>query len=270
MEPASVTLRDGRPDDAAAIVALVRAGFSAELVEAFIYGCHGIERYVRGLIDERARGVDTWYAVAEAAGRVVGCIEMRELADRLCLNYVAVDEAFRAAHLGSQLLELAVCRGRPEQRFLTLDVLEQNVVARRWYTGLGMADESSTTWYTCAIDARRGEAEGAAPARVIGLPQARIVQRELGFSLFHVACGATTHAVGMLGDRWFRVTSTDALTDATLAAALHRLDPRRELLALIPADAVPPPGARRLAATLRLTAPLGDVVMRLARSSERP
>lgn len=265
MAPSDVQLREARPEDAARIVDLVRGGFNAELVQAFIYGCHGIEGYVRSLIEDRGRGVDTWYVVAESAGSVVGCIEMRDLAGRLCLNYVAVDAALRSARLGSQLLRHAIAGHAPEDA-LVLDVLEHNEVARRWYAALGMTQEGSTEWLTAPLPGDPGSAHAA---RLSGFPQARLLQAQLGFSLFQVACGGRRYDVGMLGQRWFRVTSSEALADEALGSALRRIDANRQLLALLPGGSAVPAGAHRLTGTRRLVAPLSEVAERLQRRAER-
>jgi ribosomal protein S18 acetylase RimI-like enzyme len=264
--PDSVLIRRARPDDAARIVYLVRSGFSAELVEAFIYGCHGIERYVRSLIEDRTIGVDTHYEVAESSSGVVGCIEMRELKDGLCLNYVAVDAGFRSARLGSRLLRHAI-QTHGHERTLVLDVLEHNHVARKWYAALGMEQEGSTEWFAAPLPSTAG----ASPAALVtGLPQARLLQEQLGFSLFQVACDGRRYEVGMLGARWFRVTTAEALRDPALGAVLRRVDDTRELLALLPGGNASPPAARRLTRTLRLSATLATVSARLAREDRAP
>lgn len=255
-------LRDARPGDAGAVVALVRAGFDAELVRAFVYGCHGVERYVREQISARDAGADTVYSVAESdEGRVVGCVEMRVLSDRLYLNYISVADGFRAARLGTRLLDYAIRRDlREGHRLLALDVLEHNAPARRWYDGLGMAHEASTIWYARPL----GDGAHEGPAGLVsGLPQARVLQRELGFSQVRVTVGDRGYDVGMLGDAWFRTTSAEAMGDPRLLAALRRVDPARELLALVPEGAPAHPAARRITATHRLSAPIDGVCARL-------
>ncbi len=92
----SVELRPARPDDAAGIVAAIQSGFEPRLLEAFIYGCHGIEQYVRHLIEASAFGGDTDYTVAQVDGELAGCIELRLLPKALFLNYVALFPAFRS------------------------------------------------------------------------------------------------------------------------------------------------------------------------------
>jgi hypothetical protein len=64
--------------------------------------------------------------------------------------------------------------------------------------------------------------------------------------------------VGLLGSRWFRITSADAISDPALRTALRRLDPDREILAILPDD-VDLRSFRRFASTHRMTVSLGEL-----------
>ncbi len=248
------------------MVELVRKGFEPSLLEAFIYGCSGAARYVAAQIEAHEKGGDTGYFVAELGGTVCGMIEMRSLLDRLFLNYVAVDPSVRQARLGSQLLGHAIeVLARPGQTSLSLDVLEDNVAAARWYEGLGLTEDARTRWHVRSL----GAEDPTDYAALAGLPQAALCQRNLGFSMFTATTGRGSYTVGMLGERWFRVTVRAALDDAALLAALRRLDARRDLLALLP-DGIEVRGARPLALTRRLTGELASVRAKLRAKDSRP
>ncbi|MBS1122387.1 MAG: Acetyltransferase family, partial [Deltaproteobacteria bacterium] len=171
-----MTIRAAEPGDAAAIVAIIRAPFDPAVIETFIYGCSGIDRYIAATIEARDTTPDTRFFVAGEP--VSGAIEMRILPDCLFLNYIAVDGSARGQHVGTRLLRHAIDQlAHPTHARLSLDVLDSNHGARDWYAKLGMERVSRASWYTGALP--HGS---SSPATIGGLPQARVCQREFGFS----------------------------------------------------------------------------------------
>ncbi len=254
-----------RHDDAGEIVALIRGGFAPDRVAMFIYGCGGIQRFIEDQIDAAELGVDTQFLVLEQEERLVACIEMRVLFDRLFLSYVAVDPSVRKQRCGSRLLAAAIDRlGRPEHRELSLDVFEDNSAARAWYDGLGMHDVSVTNWYDLPLPHDR---TASSMTILGGLAQARLSHREYGFGQFSVTSSTgSTHPIGLLGEHVFRISAREPLEDRHTLACLTRLDPRRRILALLPANEQlgnTAPFAR----TRRKTSSLADVRERLAELS---
>jgi GNAT superfamily N-acetyltransferase len=258
-----IAIRAALPDDAAGIVTVIRGGFAPSLLDLFIYGCPGIDRYVREQICAEAGGCDTTYDVAVRHGGIIGTIEMRALPDRLFLNYVAVAPDVRSSRLGTRLLCAAFERvARPAHRLMALDVHEDNAVALRWYDALGFVTRTTTEWFVLPLPA----AASAAPGRVTGAPQAAVCHAAFGFSRITVSTPTGSHDVGMLGGRWFRITSRAALDNASLVAALRAVDPARRVLALLPTGTLTTRAfreARRVTATRRLTCDIDVLRARL-------
>jgi ribosomal protein S18 acetylase RimI-like enzyme len=254
-----VVIRVARTRDAACIVELVRGGFDERLIGAFIYGCRGIARYVEQQILD-AEHSDTRYFVAERDHSIVAAIEMRMLGDALFLNYIAVAPDARRDGLGSRVLGEAIAAVRtPAHERLMLDVLDTNRAAIAWYDALGLATESMTCWYEMPLELVSGDGEVV----VTGLSQARVVHRELGFSQITLVGEDYNATVGMLGDRWFRVTNAAVLMDAAMLRRLRALDPNRCVLALLPDDAAVPSACQVIARTQRRSGSVADVVARL-------
>jgi ribosomal protein S18 acetylase RimI-like enzyme len=264
MSATSVRIRPAVPDDAAGIVDAIRGGFAPRLLDLSVYGCSGIERYVREQIRAEAAACDTTFDVAVADERVVGTIEMRALLDQLFLNYVAVTPEARSGRLGSRLLRAAIDRTvRPAHRLMALDVDEDNALALRWYDGLGFVAASTTEGFVLSLPA----AARATPGGVTGAPQASVCHAAFGFSRLTVTTPNGSYDVGQLGTQWFRVTSRAALDDAELVAALRAVDPTRRVLALLPAGALAAGelgDAERVTATRRLTCEIDSLRNRLA------
>ncbi|HYU60210.1 MAG TPA: GNAT family N-acetyltransferase [Solirubrobacterales bacterium] len=258
-----IELRAAAAGDAAAIVELVRASFDPAVLELSIYGCDGIESYVRALIEVEPRGADTTFSVAATGDRPIAIAELRQLPDSLFLNYIAVAPEVRRQGVGTALLAAALGRARRHgQRTLALDVMEGNDPARAWYRGLGLREGPATDWWTLAPPG--ADTYPAAP--VSGWAQAAACQRAFGFAEVGVQATRGSYRIGLLGRDWFRVTDPAALDDAALGATLRVLDPARSLLALVPRGALPErlaAGAERRATMLRLSGELDELTRRL-------
>lgn len=248
------------PPAAAGIVETIREGFEPALLQLFIYGCQGVERFVAQQIAVQEQGGDTHYTVARDAHRVLGCVELRRIQEGLFLNYVAIRRDCRAQGLAARLLHRAIeLAGQPTCQTLTLDVLEGNQLARDWYARLGFRERSWTAWFRLPLGL-----DTPAPVSIQGFAQAQACQQVYGFSRFQVASAGRAHDVGRLGTEWFRLTSRDALRAPGLRAALRGLDPERQILLLdergdVPAEAIAQPVAR----TRRLSLDLASLVQRL-------
>ncbi len=254
-------IRPARVEDAGEIVDAIRDGFDASMLDLFIYGCAGIARFVGEQIAIRQAGCDTAYTVACGGERVVGCVEMRRHRDELFLNYISVLSDFRSRDLGKRLLAASIAGSRERGHLrMSLDVLDGNVRARRWYESLGFEYGGSAAWWDIAPP----ESAAGASCMVCGYPQALASHRELGFSMFRIATGAGDYAIGRLGERWFRIVGPEALADPSVPPALHRLDPSRRILALLPEGSDPPvPRGRLLAVTRRMSADMEALTGRL-------
>ena len=78
-----ITIRPGQPDEAGNIVELIQSSFIPELFSTMIYGCSGMQQYLRDQMSLPASLSDTLYVVAVLDNNVVGYLEMRWLSDAL-------------------------------------------------------------------------------------------------------------------------------------------------------------------------------------------
>ncbi len=85
-----IGIRSAIIEDAAGIVDVVRSGIDPRLIGATIYGCEGVEHYIRHQIAARELGADTVYTVACEKERVVGCVELRLKPREIFLNYISL------------------------------------------------------------------------------------------------------------------------------------------------------------------------------------
>ncbi|HEX8674256.1 MAG TPA: GNAT family N-acetyltransferase [Longimicrobium sp.] len=260
----SVRVRPATADDAGAMVAVIREGFAPELLDAMIYGCAGMERFIRDELELPPDLCDRTYTVAERDGRVLGCVELRRLPGTLILNYIAVGAEMRSSGVARQLLlEAIVQAGGERYGSMVLDVFTDNEVARGWYQRLGFAAGDHAGWWSVPM---LHAAPGAPHAVVNGFPQAQASQLRFGFSQLDVATPDGSYAVGRMGAKWFRLSQAAALRDDALLATLRLLDPARGLLLILPEGQLPAdaaPGAVRLTESVRMSIGIPELLGRL-------
>ena len=266
------TILPALPEHAAGIVAAIQSGFAPDILGATIYGCSGITNYVRHQTVLPAALADTRYVVALDASApapatscsqlVAGCVELRLFPNALCLNYISILPECRASGLGRKLLYAAIDAARCDaHERLILDVFTHNTTANRWYERLGFEDQYFSEWWEIELGCH-----AILPGRVSGFAQACVCQREFGFSQFCVTTHDDSYSIGRIGERWFRVTQTDALHDLALLATLAILDPNRRILAILREGSLPDaakPMAKPLVRLARKTIDLQALIANL-------
>lgn len=256
-------VRAARPDDAERVVEVQRAGFDAAVIDATIYGCHGVARYVADRSGDAASHEATTFTVAERGGEIIGAAEMRLGADGLFLNYVALTREARGQGIGRALLLGAIERSTAVGLSrLGLDVFEDNAAARAWYERLGLQSIASREMWALPLP----EPSGGTSSPIDWTPEAESWQRRYGFSSCAVETRTGVITVGRLGTAWFRLTDVAAVADRQLLERLAADAPPRRLLAILGAGLLSDElrhGARRLATTIRMDGPLQPVLERL-------
>jgi len=258
----AVAIRSARPEHASAIVSLVRSGFAPDVLAYTIYGCEGVASYIHEELSAAAGLSARQFMVAVAAESVVGVVDAT-LSSRVHLNYITVHPAQQRSGLGTRMMtELAAfAYGRWHRECIALDVLDTNPGVLRWYESLGFSIESTTHWWTGVLPTTAKPVKTR--ACVAGLPFALRSLDRFGFASVQIATDQGEHTVGLLGDRLFRIKSTD-LQDPDLTYTLGRLDRSRQLLVVAEDDLVPDVVWPRRVQTLRRMSALSESVLRLA------
>jgi ribosomal protein S18 acetylase RimI-like enzyme len=250
-------------DEAEAVVDILRSGFSHDELDVTVLGCSGIVLYVRRQIKTAAIGGDSRYWLAiDDADRLLGCLQLRVLNHSLFLNYICIMSGSRSSGLGSRLLLHALERERTRQSTLLLDVREGNDKAWSWYERLGSQSVSSSEYWEVALP----QVEPNRESSLTDFPQALACQQAYGFSEFTVETPDGRHAVGLLGERWFRLTDFRMLSDSGLLGALRQIDPSRSVLAVVPEGSLPcrlTRSSRLIQRTTRMSLELDSVLSRL-------
>lgn len=236
--------RFAEPRDAARIAELFSSSFHPDQAQLLIYGCKGAAEYVRMQIAAAIPNAESAYFVAHAPDGLIAAAELRRRPGGLLLGYIAVDPCHRGRRAGAALFAAAGGMSGVNSGRIGLDVFHDNLRARDWYTRLGFVPTAAAEFVE--LQPPREADDGS--AYVAGLPQADLCQERFGFSRFDLITRQATVSVGRMGDDWFRLTDPDAAGSPVVFRALRRLDPRRRIFGVLPADSAPPAQVLRLLA----------------------
>jgi len=247
--------------DSNQIVDLIRNSFDKDILSALLYGCKGISSYIKEQILVPNNLSDTKYFVAEDAGSISGCIELRLMKDAIFLNYICTSQQKREKGLGNKMLYHAIehVKTRAHSK-MSLDVFINNSVARQWYENLGFSEEYRIDWWKIPVVVK-----GNDPGYVSGYPQASKCYNEWGFSSFTTMTQSSSYSVGCLGPSWFRITDPALLDDQSAMACLKTLDPDRMILGLFRDDSrfVVPDNAMKFCTSARMSVALDELLQTL-------
>lgn len=254
-----------RPEDSDAIVGILQAGFPNDLLPYTIFGCAGINAYIRDTIKNQNFGESSLYYVCIDKGEPSGFAELRRTFTTLFLNHIYVLPAARSIGMGRRLLTYGLIQTRSlNQDHLELDVFTDNRRAALWYESLGLKTSYEQSWLKLSISslAERRDRNWISS----GLSQADRLQDCYGFSQFSLQTQAATYGIGRLGESLFRSTDLSILKDSAALGALQYLDPARDLLCIGHGIALPDEltaGARKLAESRRMAGSIETVLERL-------
>jgi len=231
MNHGPVLIRLAKEEDAGSIVNLIQSSFDSGLINAMIYGCSGITKYVRKQILTPERLSDTKYLVVEGEFGIVACSEIKLASNSVFLNYICTHENRRGEGLGKLLLKEAVNEGlKYEKTRMELDVFNHNALVKEWYEKLGFALQYQTNWWKIPL-----KHDNLYPIALIsGFPQAYTCKEEYGFSIFNAVSKKSNYSIGYLGDDWFRISQPEILDEIDVMNSLYLLDSTRSILGLFP------------------------------------
>jgi GNAT superfamily N-acetyltransferase len=217
-----IAIELAKPGDGMGIDALVRECFTPKQRELFIYGCSGAIDYVEDGIAYQERGGDSAFIVARGT-RILGFVEVRRLADAVCLNYMATSGDARGQGIYRRLMAAAVELGQREGVADAVhDVFVGNTI-KQFHERIGYRVTKHLVWRSAVVPDRP-----PGWAVLVGAPQGDAVHRRFGFSQIQVVTRRGRYDVGRLGASWYRRGSPEVLAE------------RRRLLVIAPSACVLP------------------------------
>ena len=224
-----IKIRYAEQRDVRRIIEIVNQGFDNVLLDAMIYGCKGIDKYLSYQFKLPQSLSDKVYIVAENSDGVIGFVEFRIYPDMLFLNYIGIEKRARKNGLASYLLSQSelIIRKKCHEK-MQLDVFFDNQVSKNWYEKIGFTSIASSNWLSVSFKAE----SRLNNSKVSGFPQAILCNKEFGFSEFTLNTPIDTYNIGLLGDKWFRVTQSQIFHDSDALSGLKKLSGTRKILVL--------------------------------------
>jgi len=219
--------RKANIDDADAIAGLVKEAFADYHVEKMIYGCHGIVQYLKDQlsIDDDLSDAATFVAVLGSEICAVAQFKRMQKNKTLYLNYICAAKRLRRKKMGSRLLGFSLENESYDYDRVALDVFESNVNAKSWYDNLGFSLNEEKNWAVITPDKKDCDS-----GCLTDLPQSKTCYQKYGFSQLSVLTKSNTYTVGILGDKYYRLSNGDILEDSAAIQALKRFDSKRKFL----------------------------------------
>ncbi len=253
-------IRPALPDDSTTIAAVVRAASSPFMRETTVLGGLGLDRFLR---DQMTAESANRFLVAEVEGHVVGMSAWRYEGEYLFLNHLFVHPSAQGRRVGTLLWARGMAvMARAGIHRLSVDVYEDNVRAEAWYRSLALEPVATRLLMAVPLTEVRDERSEWTSTY---LGEADEAYGRYGFSQFTLTTQRAAYTIGRLGQSYFRCTAA-LMEDAVALAALHRLDPHRRVLCIDGSEwwqKASERGATPLGRTIRLRAPLEQVVARL-------
>lgn len=240
-------LRSAAPGDGPAIISVFREAMPEAVVAVNVLGTTKAAAFVdHSIAASETGGSDLYWVAQDATDRVVGFAQLRLGRSTTFVNNLHVAVEHQGRGIGDRLMRLMT--GALTSDEVAADVFASSEVSRRMFERAGF--EAVGTYYW-----RMLESASADPGwfTVHDLPQADAAHQAFGLSVFRIETSASTHSVGRIGSRLYRLVG-EAASDPYLPAVLHRLEPNRSILAIVPAEGDAPPGepylvSRRFAAS---------------------
>jgi ribosomal protein S18 acetylase RimI-like enzyme len=219
--------RRANVSDAKAVADLIKESFSDYHVQKMIYGCNGIVKYLEDqlLISNEVNDASTF--VAELNDDICAVAQFkRDPKNKIFyLNYICTKKLFRRQKLGPRLIKYSLDNESFAFDYVVLDVFDNNTPAINWYIGLGFNKNEEKLW-TLVDPADHEEGCGY----LSGLPQSNICYREYGFSQLSLTTSTGTYSIGLLGEKYYRLSSASVFKDSAAIALLKKFDNGREFL----------------------------------------
>jgi len=248
-------------DDAENISRLINVSFIPEQRSLCLYGCPGSENYIKDLIAIQDRGGDSLFLIAVGGEELLGFVEIRRLADSICLNYMATAEAARGLGVYKRLMKDALLLGKEESYQKAFhDVFFGNTI-RDFHERIGYKVTKTFLWRATDLPS------GMLPPRIVltNLPQADVIHSRYGFSQFGLTLDTGSFTVGRLNTMWFRATAPTIVNNRDALHVLKHLEPSRSLLSICEQEAVLPTDLnfRQVLGSFRLEGEIDQILTQL-------
>jgi N-acetylglutamate synthase-like GNAT family acetyltransferase len=224
MKKEEINMRFACKKDIDAIVFLMREGFSY-IIDKTIYGCYGIENYI---VDNLSNPVNA-YIVVEYQGKISGVVEYRILNDVIFLNYIVLGVELKGKGFASQIFESSLNILSSKRNKIILDVFTNNYSAIGWYEKIGFNRLYFSTWNEVLIEI---SCLDKSKYKLINKKNSEDKFQRYGFTTFEFQNCNRSYSVGLLGEKWIRITDNSILYDSKAMSSVINEFPNKSIFSI--------------------------------------
>jgi ribosomal protein S18 acetylase RimI-like enzyme len=255
------TLRLARPEDSLAIYELKKQAFGDSYLLYTIYQAPQSVRYLEKLIAQETPQVAHYFYIVEINDRIVGYYHAVSREDDSFLNYIVVAQSFQHLGLGRVLLNHYEHKSREKgYSLMSLDVFEDNLVARKWYTRQGYRQASFSFHFRVRVSPPVHEGLEL-QYDDISLQKALEAEQQWGFSKIDCTCGSGQLTLGFIAGTSCKLINYAGISLATAVQSIARHFHSTRKILIISGASEAPDSMNVISAhkSLRLVKPLKTV-----------
>lgn len=233
------TIRRARRSDCRSIYRMKQDAFQSYLLYS-VYQTHASMRYLRELLTQSADDSANHFYLLECNGIPMGYYHAVASAERLHLNYIAVDHDVRGQGIGDELLRHYESLGRVlKLERLTVDVYESNPTALEWYLSKGYARIGEKYQLRLAIPKKAKIGLELLSFSSEDWERARKREAYWGFSRLECKFGSASITVGLIGGNTCRLMSYSNIERESAACLVCQTFAGRREVLIMDADTRP-------------------------------
>lgn len=172
--------------------------------------------------------------MAEVNNKVIGMAEFIRNGDYIFLNHIYVTSSMRGMNVGSRLFMEGLLMARNiGQKNIFLDVFKDNIRALNWYNSLGFEIVQEMSW---VIFNYIGNDKPLNNGGYILKEYSKALRLYsiYGFSEFVLQTKKGEYRIGLLGEKYYRITEKNLIFDCEALNVLNVINPNRKFLGIFP------------------------------------
>lgn len=234
-------IRVAKIDDVPTMFNIMRESLAEEFLKFTIYQASQSIHHLSKIVSEPTGNSGTSAFVVCAGEQVKGFATIRTCGSDLHLNYIAVATSAQGQGLGKKLLQHYEDLGIAKRKSrLTLDVFDNNILARDWYLSNSFEVEDSGYYSLLPMEQPLSPNQYLPELNDDDLVQAYLEENKQGLSSIECVCGPGTITIGFIAGKLCNLRGyTNITQNEAIGAIINRFRNGREALLVTSGPAMP-------------------------------
>lgn len=224
------SIRNARVQDCDDIADIIKNSFPNHIIEKTIYCSKKITNFLNSrVVDETDNSLKMM--IYEVDNKIVGYIEFKIINNKAHLNYIVVSEELRGKSIGKQMLKKSLKHLPSEVKNIELSVFDYNKIAFDWYKSLGFNIINKFVWLESQLDLK--DVKKNINPSITNYRRYLEDYEKFGFSYMFIHIDSKLFNVGILGEKYYKITDVELLLNKDFLNFLHELDINRHIFAIV-------------------------------------